>query len=88
MSGFKNRKAELLGNLQEECAEVIKAASKILRFGETDQRRDDLNMEIGDVVAILELLEHEGLVNTADIQAGYERKLTKMQDEKHMEHLK
>ncbi len=66
---------ECLNILQEECAEVIQAASKIKRFG-LENRKDgelknnlqNLEMEIGDVLAMIDKcreagigLTHEGL---------------------------
>lgn len=66
---------ECLNILQEECAEVIQAASKIKRFG-IDNRKDgaelnnlqNLEMELGDVLAMIDLcreagigISHEGL---------------------------
>ena len=57
-----SRKMELLGILQEECAEVIHIISKIRRFGihctnlDGISNFDLLNNEVGDVLAIIELL--------------------------------
>ena len=48
---------ELLQLLQEECAEVIQAASKCIRFGEKDNTYQ-LVKEIGDLFCILEIM-HE-----------------------------
>jgi NTP pyrophosphatase (non-canonical NTP hydrolase) len=62
-----DRETDLLGLLQEECAEVIQAASKTRRFGfesvnpwlaPNDQKtnRTLLTDEIGDVLALVQLL--------------------------------
>lgn len=56
---------ELLGILQEECAEVIQIISKIRRFGidsynPTDPNvtnMDLLNLEIADVQALIEMIK-------------------------------
>lgn len=48
---------EILQLLQEECAEVIQAASKCIRFGEKDNTYQ-LEKEIGDLFCILEIM-HE-----------------------------
>lgn len=54
---------ELLVLLMEECAEVIRAASKCLRFGwdrdHPDYGRNDLvlAMEAGEAVAVMEALQ-------------------------------
>jgi hypothetical protein len=55
---------ELLGILQEECAEVIQIISKIRRFGlnsfdpvnPEDTNRDLFNLEVGDVKALIEMI--------------------------------
>jgi len=57
---------ELLGILQEECAEVIQIISKIRRFGidsynpaepSNPTNKDLLNLEIADVLALIEMLK-------------------------------
>jgi len=59
---------ECLNILQEECAEVIQAASKIKRFGligkpinTTLTNRESLEMELGDVLALVDLVKGSGL---------------------------
>lgn len=52
-----NAQHEVLQLLQEECAEVIQAASKCIRFGEKDNTYQ-LEKEIGDLFCILEIM-HE-----------------------------
>lgn len=84
MSGYSSRGAELLGNLQEECAEVIKIASKINRFEVNTEKREHLGEEIGDIIAMVEMLVNEGHVSLADIEKGYHRKRNKMDDGRHM----
>lgn len=59
---LNGREMELLGILQEECAEVIQIISKIRRFGidstfhEGQSNHDLLNMEIADVLAVVKML--------------------------------
>jgi hypothetical protein len=50
-----NAQHEVLQLLQEECAEVIQAASKCIRFGEKDNTFQ-LEKEIGDLFCILEIM--------------------------------
>ena len=50
-----NAQHEVLQLLQEECAEVIQAASKCIRFGEKDNTYQ-LEKEIGDLFCILEIM--------------------------------
>jgi NTP pyrophosphatase (non-canonical NTP hydrolase) len=59
---------ECLNILQEECAEVIQACSKIKRFGligkslnTTLTNRESLEMELGDVLALVDLVKGAGL---------------------------
>ncbi len=59
---------ECLDILQEECAEVIQAASKIKRFGvigkpvnTTLTNRESLESELGDVLALVELVISSGV---------------------------
>lgn len=55
---------EVLQILQEECAEVIQAASKCVRFG-TKENLLHLEKEIGDVVCILDIMhKHDMLSHT------------------------
>jgi len=65
---------ELLTCLIEECAEVQKACTKILRFGIANNNPDtgvingeDLEKELGDIQVLLELLIEAGLVEPAQI---------------------
>jgi NTP pyrophosphatase (non-canonical NTP hydrolase) len=68
-NGLTPQQAELLAVLAEECGEVVQAVGKILRHGITDRNPstgvsndDALAREIGDVRAIVILLqEHGGL---------------------------
>ena len=45
--------------LMEEAAEVTQATSKILRFGETEEKVRHLSDEVNDLIAILELINEE-----------------------------
>lgn len=67
---------DLMGLLQEECAEVIQVVSKINRFGlygfiPTDDlklsNREHLKDEIGDVLAIAEVLREQGLFSKEEL---------------------
>ena len=81
-NGSKNLKQvndhqeECLNILQEECAEVIQAASKIKRFGlvgkrlDSDTNLNSLETELGDVQALIELVVNSGLGVT---QEGIDR---------------
>ena len=82
---------ELLGLLQEECAEVIQIVSKIRRFGlesvnpydPTHNNRTLLEHEIGDVRLIIQLLTEkygEKMIDEYRIQARSRWKRVKLQE--------
>jgi NTP pyrophosphatase (non-canonical NTP hydrolase) len=65
----------LLECLQEECAEVIQAVSKITRFGRDGKYSDGtpnlikLEREVADVMAIIQMMSNQGwfAINPEDI---------------------
>ena len=72
--------------LQEECAEVIQAVSKINRFGMHDEwqgvtNRQSLITEIGDVLAIIKVLMEETDINITegDLEVAIGAKLKKLE---------
>lgn len=71
--------------LQEECAEVIQAVSKINRFGmfstwQGVTNKQALITEIGDVLAIVKVLKEDTDINITDddINKAIEAKLEKL----------
>ena len=71
--------------LQEECAEVIQAVSKINRFGmdsvwQGASNKQHLITEIGDVIAIIGVLLDETDINITDeeIQKAVDAKYEKL----------
>lgn len=50
------RNEEIMTILQEECAEVIQAVSKVKRFG-LEQNEQDLKKELADLRCMLDLVE-------------------------------
>lgn len=70
---------EILEILQEECAEVIQAVSKVKRFGwdnsygDGPTNREHLTEEIGDLLAMIELIAE----NEVDMQSVYKYALAK-----------
>lgn len=73
--------------LAEECAEVIQIKSKIVRFGmyfrhpETGRTtRDDLVQELGDVLAMIDILEYHGMFGHEELFDAKLRKLEKLKD--------
>lgn len=67
----------LLAKLAEECAEVIQAVTKCLRFGEDDTNPkspeeganfDKLVSEVADLRAIIQILDLESLHEDGDLE--------------------
>ncbi len=72
---------EILTILQEECAEVIVAASKLLRFGLGNTNPDtkvinttELGLELGDLQHMMRRVEVAGIVDIDVVLAGDYRK--------------
>ena len=77
-------KLEALGILQEECAELIQIASKIRRFGENDiyfgtSIKDRFIREIGDVLALICMVQNLYLISKEEIDLAIDRKFEKLQ---------
>ena len=83
-----NREALVI--LQEECAEVIQATSKCFRFGLDNAhksgatQRANLEMEIGDMLALVDILIEQGVVNTANINTAKANKIEKLKIWSHL----
>ena len=82
-----NDESKNLEILAEECAEVIQIKSKITRFGMYDFNptknvinRDQLVQELGDVMAMIEILTFNGLFQEWEIEQAMERKLEKLKE--------
>ena len=82
-----NRKEELLTVLQEECAEVTQAISKIFRFGEEnyhpkDRKKvtnyDHFIMELGDIMGVIKLLAEDGHIDEEKLMKAAEDKVKKL----------
>ena len=70
---------ETLTILSEECAEVVQANSKLIRFGPyDDQNIIELEKELGDVMAVVMILDYYGYVSLTNIQQQIEPKLKKL----------
>jgi NTP pyrophosphatase (non-canonical NTP hydrolase) len=72
MKELNEHQHECLLILMEECAEVTQVASKIKRFGLIGKRLDhttnleNLEMELGDILAIVEIVKNSGLGLTTE----------------------
>lgn len=80
-----NRQQEILNILQEECAEVVQAVSKIHRFGLNSENpytntsnQIQLEKEIGDLMCMIELASKEGMIDSDRIAQAKEEKYQKL----------
>jgi len=76
---------EVMDILQEECAEVIQAVSKISRFGldnlkpgKPKTNREHLEYELGDLQAMVEILQELDIVSFTNIELAAEAKREKL----------
>jgi NTP pyrophosphatase (non-canonical NTP hydrolase) len=76
---------EVMDILQEECAEVIQAVSKISRFGldnlkpgKPKTNREHLEEELGDLYAMIEILQEMDVVSWTNIELAAEAKREKL----------
>lgn len=72
-----DKKHEILQILQEECAEVIRAASKVIRFGE-DENIQHLEEELGDLQAMVDLLQHYDMISFTNLDQYAALKVEKL----------
>lgn len=76
---MNSQEREIMLIAAEECAEVIQAISKSLRFGldhewEGVVNSKHLSVEIGDLFCMIDLLCERGMVNRDDIYEASVRK--------------
>ncbi len=76
---------EVMDILQEECAEVIQAVSKIRRFGMDNPKpgteynnREHLEEELGDVLAMIDILLINEAVNLDKLHKAKRAKIEKL----------
>ncbi len=82
---MNNKIQETLDILQEECAEVIVEISKCRRFGFDSKHyrtqllhREMLSNEIGDVLAMVDILIDQGLVDKLSLDKAKQNKKEKL----------
>jgi NTP pyrophosphatase (non-canonical NTP hydrolase) len=84
---LNERIKESLVITQEECAEVIQAISKILRFGfdsrypteESASTKECLTMEVGQLLCMVNILLEQGVIDEDDMIAAMEHKKIKLE---------
>jgi lipoate-protein ligase A len=76
---------EALDILQEECAEVIVEISKCRRFGLNNvhyktgiQHQAMLQIEVGDVLAMVDILVEQGILDKDELALASEKKKEKL----------
>ena len=82
---MNSKEKEVMDILQEECAEVIQAVSKISRFGldnlkpgKPKTNREHLEEELGDLYAMIEILQELDVVSWTNIEKAAEAKREKL----------
>jgi NTP pyrophosphatase (non-canonical NTP hydrolase) len=81
---MNNKQREILVITQEECAEVIQSISKVFRFGiDNDHKsgstqREALEKEVGDLVAMIELLHQHNIVDKEKVTQAVQEKKDKL----------
>ena len=79
-----NQTREAFLILQEECSEVIQATSKCFRFGIDGEYNDQTNrvrleQELGDVLAMIDILEEHGVISRQSLVEAKARKFKKLE---------
>jgi NTP pyrophosphatase (non-canonical NTP hydrolase) len=74
---------EIMLILQEECAEVTQAVSKVFRFGidaeyNNATNRQRLTEELGDLLAMITLCHSHGIVDYNQVMIAKDAKLGKL----------
>ena len=80
-----NRVHEIMNIASEECAEVIQAISKCHRFGLHNYKpgkpltnAQHLEVELGDLLAMVDLLKLEGIVSDEGLNNAKQAKIEKL----------
>ncbi len=82
-------KENYMSRLSEECAEVIQMVSKIKRFGigglhpkrkKEGTNKVRLEREIGDVLAVIKMLQDENMIDIEHVLNHAEKKYTETKD--------
>ena len=85
---------EVMDILQEECAEVIQAISKISRFGldnlkpgKPKTNREHLEEELGDMLAMIDILHSMDIVSYNNIEKAQAAKIEKLKQWSNIQNL-
>ena len=85
LSNLNNQTKEALVILQEECAEVVQEVSKCFRFGLNSEHYKTglkhsimLETEVGDVLALVDILVEQGVLNKDNLEIAKVAKKEKL----------
>lgn len=80
-----DKEREIFSIAQEECAEVIQAISKCFRFGldnfkpgKPKTNREHLEEELGDLMAMMNIMCENNMVNPENIEKAAVEKVQKL----------
>ncbi len=83
---ISNKEHEIMSILQEESAEIIQAVSKVFRFGYASKHpdkgqtnREHLAEEIGDMLAMVQLVIENKIVDWEAVETAKNNKFEKLQ---------
>ena len=78
---------EVMDILQEECAEVIQAVSKISRFGIDNYKpgkpltnRQHLEEELGDMLAMIDIMLELSVISLDNLEIAKKAKIEKLKE--------
>lgn len=83
---MNDKTREILLILQEECAEVTQAVSKVFRFGfdscypteDSASTKECLELEVGDLLCMIDLLIENGIVSDSMVNQCRKNKREKL----------
>jgi NTP pyrophosphatase (non-canonical NTP hydrolase) len=80
-----SKEHEVMNILSEECAEVIQAISKCHRFGMENLKpgkpktnREHLEEELGDLLAMIDIMLEKGMVEVENLNIAKANKINKL----------
>ena len=62
----------------EECGELARACSKVIRHGCEGKYKNNLIEEIGDVLAMIQIISYEYDISDTEVQAQIAKRQAKM----------
>ena len=82
---MNKKENEIMDILQEECAEVIQAVSKVRRFGIDNYKpgkpktnKEHLEEELGDLLAMVDIMLEQDIVSWGNLEVAKKAKIEKL----------